>query len=82
MYNSSLYSADRTTHLKIVALSLLASIVVLVVGITGHPASFDTARIEARVPRTAYPDWVLPSPPVSSPRVSSPRVSSPRVSSP
>ena len=50
MNNSSLYTADRTTHLKIVALSLLASIVVLVVGITAHTTSFDTARIEASGP--------------------------------
>jgi hypothetical protein len=33
-----------------VALSLLASIVVLVVGITAHTTSFDTARIEASGP--------------------------------
>ena len=33
MNNASLFSADRTTHLKIVAVSLLASIVVMVVGI-------------------------------------------------
>jgi hypothetical protein len=50
MNNSSLYTADRTTHLKIVALSLLASIVVLVVGITAHTTSFDTARIQAAGP--------------------------------
>jgi hypothetical protein len=50
MNNSSLYTADRTTHLKIVALSLLASIVVLVVGITAHTTSFDTTRIQASGP--------------------------------
>ena len=50
MNNSSLYTADRTTHLKIVALSLLASIVVLLVGITAHTTSFDTAHIEASGP--------------------------------
>ncbi len=33
MNNSSLLTADRTTHLKIVVVSLLASIVVMAVGI-------------------------------------------------
>jgi len=33
MNNSSFFTADRTTHLKIVVVSLLASIAVLVVGI-------------------------------------------------
>jgi hypothetical protein len=50
MNNSSLYTADRTTHLKIVALSLVASIVVLIVGITAHTTSFDTPRIQASGP--------------------------------
>ncbi len=46
MNNSSLYAADRVTHLKIVAVSLVASIVFLVVAIaartsleTGYMAS-------------------------------------------
>jgi hypothetical protein len=41
MNNSSLYAADRVTHLKIVAVSLVASIVFLVVAIaarTGYMA--------------------------------------------
>jgi hypothetical protein len=50
MNNSSLYAADRVTHLKIVALALVASIVVLVVGITAHTTSFDTSRIQASGP--------------------------------
>jgi hypothetical protein len=37
MNNSSFFTADRTTHLKIVVVSLLASIVVLVVGIAARP---------------------------------------------
>jgi hypothetical protein len=50
MNNSSLYAADRVTHLKIVALALVASIVVLVVGIAAHTTSFDTSRIQASGP--------------------------------
>jgi hypothetical protein len=50
MNNISLRTADGTTHLKIVALALVASIVVLVVGITAHTTSFDTARIQASGP--------------------------------
>src|ERR1051325_1978334 len=34
MTNSSLFTADRTTHLKIVVVSLLASIAVMVVGVS------------------------------------------------
>jgi len=38
MYNSMISTADRTTHLKIVAVSLVASIVVLLVGMTARNA--------------------------------------------
>src|SRR5262249_20726912 len=37
MNNSSFFTADRTTHLKIVVVSLLASIAVMVVGIAARP---------------------------------------------
>jgi hypothetical protein len=37
MNNSSFFSADRTTHIKIVVVSLLASIAVMVVGIAARP---------------------------------------------
>jgi hypothetical protein len=37
MNNSSFFTADRTTHLKIVVVSLLASIVVLAIGIAARP---------------------------------------------
>jgi hypothetical protein len=36
--NHSLVTADRTTHLKIVAVSLVAAIAVIVVGITARVA--------------------------------------------
>jgi hypothetical protein len=49
MNNSSLYTADRTTHLKVVALALIASIVVLVVMIAAR-TSLDTGLIEASGP--------------------------------
>ena len=37
MNNSSFFTADRTTHLKIVVVSLLASITVMAVGIAARP---------------------------------------------
>jgi len=37
MTNSSFFTADRTTHLKIVVISLLASIAIMMVGIAARP---------------------------------------------
>lgn len=37
MSNSSIITADRATHLKIVAVALLASLAVMVVGISARP---------------------------------------------
>jgi hypothetical protein len=37
MTNHSLFTADRTTHLKIVVVALLASLTVMVVGIAARP---------------------------------------------
>ena len=45
--NYSLVTADRTTHYKIVAVSLIAAIVVVVVGVTARVA--DTGTATARV---------------------------------
>jgi len=39
--NSSLFTADRTTHLKVVIVSLVASIIVVAVAVTAH-----TTRVE------------------------------------
>jgi len=39
MNNSSLITADRVTHLKIVAVALLASIAVMVIGIAARPGA-------------------------------------------
>jgi len=50
--NHSLVTADRTTHLKIVALSLIAAIAVILIGITARITDPDVAnaRIEAHGP--------------------------------
>jgi hypothetical protein len=50
--NHSLVTADRTTHLKIVAVSLVAAIAVIVVGITARVADSGgaTAKYEANGP--------------------------------
>jgi hypothetical protein len=40
--NSSLWSAGRNTHLKIVAVALMASIVVVVVGINSRVESVES----------------------------------------
>ena len=50
--NHSLVTADRTTHLKIVAVSLIAAIAVIMVGITARMTDPDaaTARLEAHGP--------------------------------
>ena len=44
--NSSLWSAGHTTHLKIVAVSLVASIVVVAIGINARLDSGATAGVE------------------------------------
>jgi hypothetical protein len=44
MNNSSFFTADRTTHLKIVVVSLLASIAVLAVGIAARPQADATTQ--------------------------------------
>ncbi len=37
MRNSSIFTADRATHMKIVVVSLIASLAVLIVGISARP---------------------------------------------
>jgi hypothetical protein len=44
MNNTSFFTADRATHLKIVVVSLLASIAVMVVGIAARPQATDAAK--------------------------------------
>lgn len=50
--NHSLVTADRTTHLKIVAVSLVAAIAVILVGITARITDIDATgtRMEAHGP--------------------------------
>ena len=50
--NHSLVTADRTTHLKIVAVSLVAAIAVILVGITARIADTGTAtaKLESHGP--------------------------------
>ena len=52
MNNSTIFAADRTTHVKIVAISLAASLAVLLVGMTARtPTAADTtARIQVAGP--------------------------------
>jgi hypothetical protein len=52
MNNSTIFTADRTTHLKIVVISLVASIAVIVVGIAARTTT--TADTTARI-QTAGP---------------------------
>ena len=54
MNNTSFFTADRATHLKIVVVSLLASIAVMVVGIAARPQATDAAR-QAAVYKPAKP---------------------------
>ncbi len=42
MNNATLLTADRTTHVKIVAIALVASIAVSLVGIAGHGKALDS----------------------------------------
>jgi hypothetical protein len=51
MTNSSFFTADRSTHLKIVVVSLLASIVVMAVGIAARPQAPDTVQATVYKPQ-------------------------------
>jgi hypothetical protein len=52
MNNSTIFAADRATHVKIVAISLAASLAVLLVGMTARnpTAATATARIQVAGP--------------------------------
>jgi len=51
MNNYTLTTADRRTHLKIVAVSLIAGIAVVAIGIAARPELPDmSTRLEARAP--------------------------------
>ena len=49
--NWSMYTASRTTHLKIVGVSLVAAFVVVSVGIAARPTGLNmSTQLEARAP--------------------------------
>jgi hypothetical protein len=54
MNNSTIFTADRTTHLKIVVISLVASILVIVVGIAARTTTTADATTTSRI-QTAGP---------------------------
>jgi hypothetical protein len=48
--NWSLYTADRTTHLKIVVVGLAAALLIAVIGISARECNLGTDIMTARVP--------------------------------
>jgi hypothetical protein len=55
MNNSSMLTADRATHVKIVIVSLICATLVAAVGITARVASLDNERMEATVIKAGKP---------------------------
>lgn len=53
--NHSIYSADRTTHLKIVVVALVAGILVAGFGISAHNSSDEGYTQTARVMKDGKP---------------------------
>ena len=49
MNNSSIFTADRATHLKIVVVSLLCATIVAGIGIAARVTDTSSVRIEASV---------------------------------
>lgn len=51
MNDTTLHTADRTTHLKIVGVSLAAAFVVVCIGLAARPTALDmSTQLEARAP--------------------------------
>jgi hypothetical protein len=48
--NWSIYTADRTTHLKIVVVGLAAALLVAVIGISAHQFNLGTDVLTAQAP--------------------------------
>ena len=59
--NHTIYSADRTTHLKIVVVALVAGIVVAGLGISTRTVASDDGVQTARVIKTGKPVVVTSS---------------------
>ena len=50
MNNTSMFTADRMTHLKIVVVSLVCATVVAGIGVTARMTDSGNGRLEARAP--------------------------------
>ena len=48
--NWSIYTADRTTHLKIVVVGLCAALLIAVIGIAAHNLNLGTDILTAQAP--------------------------------
>ena len=59
--NHSIYSADRTTHLKVVIIALIAGILVAGFGILTHNSSDEGLTQTARVMKAGKPMMVTTS---------------------
>jgi ABC-type proline/glycine betaine transport system permease subunit len=55
MNNSSLFTADRATHLKIVVVSLLCATLVAGIGIAARVTDTSNVRMEASVVKAGKP---------------------------
>ena len=55
MNNSSLFTADRMTHLKIVVVSLICATLVAGVGVAARLTDGDAGRMEASVIKAGKP---------------------------
>jgi hypothetical protein len=59
--NHSIYSADRTTHLKVVVVALVAGISVMLVGLTARSSNDTGAYARVRVIKADKPVMVTSS---------------------
>jgi len=55
MNNTSMFTADRMTHLKIVVVSLACATLVALVGVTSRIADAGNGRLEATVIKAGAP---------------------------
>jgi ABC-type proline/glycine betaine transport system permease subunit len=55
MNNTSMFTADRMTHLKIVVVSLVCATVVAAVGVTSRITDAGNGRLEAAVIKAGTP---------------------------
>jgi ABC-type proline/glycine betaine transport system permease subunit len=55
MNNTSMFTADRMTHLKIVVVSLVCATLVAAIGVTARMAEAGNGRLEATVIKAGTP---------------------------